>query len=67
MLWFNDVFGVLSSGECMFLFVMVSFYNVCEGGVMFKCCCFYGLLDFDGFDLECCKVIVDLLVNYSGW
>jgi hypothetical protein len=63
----NDVLGVLSSGQRMFLSAMVSFYNADEGGALLKRCQFEGLADLGGLDLERRKVIADLLLHYHGW
>ncbi|GLU39179.1 hypothetical protein [Pseudomonas sp. NBRC 100443] len=59
--------GVLSSGEKIFLAAMVSFYNAHEGGSMLKRCHVEGLADLGGLDLQRRKVIVELLLHYSGW
>lgn len=60
-------FGVLSSGQRMFLAAMVSFYNAHDGAALLKRCGFEGLSDLDGLDLDRRKVIADLLLHYNGW
>jgi hypothetical protein len=62
-----DAFGVLSSGERMFLAAMVSFYNARDGGELLGRCGFAGLADLSGLDLERRQVIADLVLNYIGW
>jgi hypothetical protein len=63
----SDAFGVLSSGQRMFLAAMVSFYNAHDGGELLHRCGFEGLSDLGGLDLERRRVIADLVLNYSGW
>jgi hypothetical protein len=63
----TDAFGVLSSGERMFLAAMVSIYSGYDGGALLRRCDFEGLCDLGGLDLERRQVIVDLLLNYTGW
>lgn len=63
----SEALGVLSSGQRMFLSVMVSFYNASEGGAMLKRCQFEGLADLGGLDLERRKVIAELVLHYDGW
>lgn len=60
-------FGVLSSGQRMFLATMVSFYNAHDGATLLKRCGFEGLSDLNGLDLERRRVIADLLLHYNGW
>jgi hypothetical protein len=63
----SNAFGVLSSGQRMFLAAMVSFYNAHDGGELLQRCGFEGLSDLGGLDLERRRVIADLVLNYSGW
>jgi hypothetical protein len=63
----NDAFGVLSSGERMFLAAMVSFYSGEDGGPLLRRCQFEGLCDLGGLDLQRRQVIADLVMNYAGW
>ncbi|MGR0116442.1 hypothetical protein [Ralstonia pseudosolanacearum] len=60
-------FGVLSSGQRMFLAAMVSFYNAHDGAKLLKRCGFEGLSDLNGLDLGRRKVIADLVLHYNGW
>lgn len=60
-------FGVLSSGQRMFLAAMVSFYNAHDGAKLLKRCGFEGLSDLNGLDLGRRKVIADLVIHYNGW
>ncbi|QVX40770.1 hypothetical protein J4H89_23585 (plasmid) [Ralstonia solanacearum] len=63
----NHAFGVLSSGQRMFLAAMVSFYNAHDGAKLLKRCGFEGLSDLNGLDLGRRKVVADLLLYYNGW
>jgi hypothetical protein len=67
MIAVGDAFGVLSSGERLFLSVLVSFYNSREGGAMLRRCQFEGLADLGGLDLPRRTVIAELLINYGDW
>jgi hypothetical protein len=62
-----DAFGVLSSGERLFLAALVSFYNARDGGELLGQCGFAGLADLSGLDLERRQVIAELILNYTGW
>ena len=63
----SDAFGVLSSGERVFLAALVSFYNSEDGGRLLKRVGVEGLADLGGLDLQRRTLIAALILNYSGW
>ena len=67
MMDISEAINVLSSGQRLFLSVMVSFYNGPEGAVMLRRCGFEGFADLNGLDLERRQVIADLVLHHTGW
>lgn len=63
----NEAFGVLSSGQKVFIAALYSFYNSTDGAKLWKLADMQGLADLGNLDLERRKLIADLILNYSGW
>ncbi|HGO6074947.1 TPA: hypothetical protein ACK3Q6_007668 [Burkholderia cepacia] len=63
----NEAFGVLSSGQKVFIAALYSFYNSTDGAALWKRADMQGLADLGNLDLERRKLIAELILNYSGW
>ncbi len=63
----REFMDVGSTGECVFLSVMVSFYNSEIGGELLDGTGWPGLSSLHRLDLEERKIVSELLLNYCGW
>lgn len=63
----SEAFGVLSSGQKVFIAALFSFYNSADGAVLWKRADMRGLADLGNLDLGNRRLIAELILNYSGW
>lgn len=61
----SHAFGPMSSGEKIFLAVMVSFHNAEDGNALLKRAGVTGVASFHTLDLELRQLIATLFINYS--